>query len=584
MHAGRRQADSPQHSRRDQRRRTWLVIRHLIGVRKDAYFIGGAMWIAVMSVPLGVGIVLERLFDAITMEGPALWWLAAVAGLEIGRAAAMPLLGWIFEPWWATSETVMRTNIMRAQLAAEPEERGPAVPDPAAALPLFREDPENLTRVVDFILNLVGLVIVAVIGLIVIARIGPVVAVAVAVPLLAACAVGYWLAPMVRRLRSADRAVTAEVTGVMGEVFGAVTTVTTSGASGAVLDRIAAVCERRKVTAVRDRVASELLPSLGSIAADLALAAALVAGAWVAVDGLSPGQVALLTSYAVLLSRVPRDWAAWIALRRHADVALERMTTALPGGDPASLILPIARPAFEPPPVPREPLGDRPPAPSLELDGLVVQAPDGRCIGPIDLRLDPGGMAVITGPVGSGKTTLLRAIVGSAPILAGEVRWDGRAVDVQRDMTPPRAAYVAQVPTLFSESLADNLRLGWDVADPVLGTALETAAADDLAAGLEQGLDTPLGAKGVRLSGGQGHRVATARAVVGDPALLVADDLSAALDASTEAGLLDRLLVQGARTLLVVSHRGAVLERADVVVDLGSPSAATAVTSGSART
>jgi ATP-binding cassette, subfamily B, bacterial len=124
------------------------------------------------------------------------------------------------------------------------------------------------------------------------------------------------------------------------------------------------------------------------------------------------------------------------------------------------------------------------------------------------------------------------------------------------------------VPTLFSEELGDNLRLGWDVEDEDLTRVLHVAAAGDLVAGLEDGLGTRLGPRGVRLSGGEAHRIAAARALVTRAALVVADDLSAALDAETELLLLDRLVRERPRTLLLVSHRPSILTRADAVVTL----------------
>ncbi|GGI05058.1 ABC transporter ATP-binding protein [Egicoccus halophilus] len=551
------------------RRASWRVIRHMMGVRKSAYWGGGILWWAFLVAPLAVGILLEQLFDALAGGGPALWLLAAVAGVEITRALTLPAVGWVFEPFWGHAETVLRTNVLRSQLHPDPTERGPAIIDAAGALPLFRDDPEHVARATDFWLSLVATGAIAVVALaVIIARIDLGVALVVAVPLLVACGFGHLLAPMVRRRRADDRAVTAEVTGYLGEVFGAVTTVTTSGASPAIVDHLERLCERRRVTAVRDRVAAQLLPAVGSSAGDLALAGGLLAAALLVAEDLTAGQVALLASYAPLLAGVPRHWAGWLAVRRHADVAVDRLLGAVADREVTRLIAPVGAVALDPPPVPRAPLPPAPSAPRLQLVGVVTETPDGRRIGPVDLDVPPGGFAVVTGRVGSGKSTLVRAVLGLAPLVAGEIRWDGEVVDAPRWMTPPRAAYVAQVPTLFSEALDDNLRLGWDVDDADLQQALDAAAARELVGSLEDGLDTRLGPRGIRLSGGQAHRVAAARALVAGSALVVADDLSAALDAGTEAELLDRILGRG-RTMLVVSHRPSVLARADVVLELG---------------
>jgi ATP-binding cassette subfamily B protein len=98
--------------------------------------------------------------------------------------------------------------------------------------------------------------------------------------------------------------------------------------------------------------------------------------------------------------------------------------------------------------------------------------------------------------------------------------------------------------------------------------ALADAGLADEVAAMAEGLSTPLGAHGVRLSGGQAQRLATARAVVPRPELLVLDDLSSALDVATEQALWARLLAEPRPTVLAVSHRPAVLDRADAVVVL----------------
>ena len=185
----------------------------------------------------------------------------------------------------------------------------------------------------------------------------------------------------------------------------------------------------------------------------------------------------------------------------------------------------------------------------------------------IDLVVRRGELVVITGPVGSGKTTLLRALLGLVGTDAGTIRWNGAPVaDPSRVLVPPRAAYLPQVPRLFSEPLADTILLG-EAADD-LDHALWLTCLDEDLASMPHGAATVIGPRGLRLSGGQIQRAGAARALVRRPELLVVDDLSSALDVDTEARLWDRVAGGGFATALLVSHRPHVLERADRVVVL----------------
>lgn len=186
----------------------------------------------------------------------------------------------------------------------------------------------------------------------------------------------------------------------------------------------------------------------------------------------------------------------------------------------------------------------------------------------IDLTLEAGSFTVVTGRVGAGKTTLLRAILGLVAVDGGEVRWNSELVTDPDDFfVPPRSAYVPQVPRLFSMSLRDNLLLGRNEDGPEIMEAVRSAAFERDLDAMPRGLDTLVGPLGMRLSGGQIQRTATARMFVRRPDLLVIDDLSSALDVETEKTLWERLFSEHAgTTALVVSHRRPALQRADQII------------------
>ncbi|MDQ2743110.1 MAG: ABC transporter ATP-binding protein/permease, partial [Chloroflexota bacterium] len=226
---------------------------------------------------------------------------------------------------------------------------------------------------------------------------------------------------------------------------------------------------------------------------------------------------------------------------------------------------------------PSSPMGPQEHAPegepleTLRVRGLTCLHQGGGGIQDIEARLLGGSLTVVTGRVGAGKTTLLRAILGLLPTNRGEIYWNERVVpDPATFFRAPYAAYVPQVPRLFSESLIDNILMGWDSAghatDVALDEAIQLAVLEDDVPRLDQGLDTVVGPRGVRLSGGQIQRAAAARAFIRRPRLLVVDDLSSALDVETERLLWDRLLARSDVTTLAVSHRREALARADQVI------------------
>ncbi|MDO9457724.1 ABC transporter ATP-binding protein [Nocardioides sp.] len=206
----------------------------------------------------------------------------------------------------------------------------------------------------------------------------------------------------------------------------------------------------------------------------------------------------------------------------------------------------------------------RTPLVELTLRDLAAVHDDGtRGVVGVDLTLRSGELVLLLGQVGSGKSSLLSALAGLMEH-TGSIRWNGAEVtDAEAFLRPGQVAYVAQVPRVFSGTFADNVLLGHDrafdraVADARLGADLADAG----------GKDALVGHRGVRLSGGQVQRLALARALAADAELLLADDVSSALDATTEVELWAALRERGATVLGATSKRAA-LEQADRVVVL----------------
>lgn len=204
----------------------------------------------------------------------------------------------------------------------------------------------------------------------------------------------------------------------------------------------------------------------------------------------------------------------------------------------------------------------------MRIEGLVATAP-GRQL-PIlqGLTADfPAGEVIgIIGPSGSGKSTLARALVGIWPFTEGRVLLDGEPIDSwDRDELGPFIGYLPQDIELFEGTIAENIaRFGNIDPDKVI-RACQRAGVHDMILRLPKGYDTPMGEAGNTLSGGQRQRIGLARAMYGDPSVLVLDEPNSNLDEVGEAALLRAvhdLKAQG-RTVFLITHRSGILAATD---------------------
>ncbi|WP_221938721.1 thiol reductant ABC exporter subunit CydD [Mycobacterium sp. KBS0706] len=206
---------------------------------------------------------------------------------------------------------------------------------------------------------------------------------------------------------------------------------------------------------------------------------------------------------------------------------------------------------------------------SVAFDGGTRSAVRG-----VSLRIAPGDHIALVGMSGAGKSTLLSLLLGFRRPDTGRVLVNGiDLAEIDPEALRRRIAWIGQAPVLFHGTLRDNIRLGRPEADDA---AVERAAAEarvtEFAAALPQGLDTPVGERGVGLSGGQAQRVALARAFLKDAPLVLLDEPTAALDRDTEAEILEsiRRLARG-RTVVVATHSPAAMAIADrrILLDQG---------------
>ena len=203
---------------------------------------------------------------------------------------------------------------------------------------------------------------------------------------------------------------------------------------------------------------------------------------------------------------------------------------------------------------------------AYEPDRIILQG--------VDFHVPAGQTFAVVGPSGGGKSTLARLLFRFYDVTSGVIRVDGRDV---RDYTQSslRAAIgiVPQDTVLFNDSLEFNLRYGFPTAtDEQLNGAIRAARLDQFIAKLPQGLQTPVGERGLKLSGGEKQRVAIARALLKNPAILVFDEATSALDSESEKAIQTEIrTISRERTTLIIAHRLSTIVDADciLVMDAG---------------
>lgn len=213
---------------------------------------------------------------------------------------------------------------------------------------------------------------------------------------------------------------------------------------------------------------------------------------------------------------------------------------------------------------------------TIEFKNVTFQYPTSTMVNldNINLTIRRGQTLGVVGRTGSGKSTLLKQLLHEYPLGTGELTISGVPLQsIALSQLHGWIGYVPQEQILFSKSVRQNIQFGLkDASDEVIMEAIRTAAFDQDLGTLSDGLDTLVGEKGVALSGGQKQRVSLARAFIANPEILILDDALSAVDARTEARIVDNIRSKrSGKTTLISTHRLSAVEHADwiIVLDKG---------------
>ncbi len=520
------------------------------------------------------GPIARQFFDHLTGAAPATLGTPALLALliasSLGAMAFLVSLQVTNAPFMMLGAAMLQKNML-GRILELPGGRALEA-SPGEAISRFRDDVDEITGSMLEFNDLLALTVFAAIALVVMVRIHAAITVGVFLPLVGIITAVQLFSRRLEQYRRVSRQATGNVTSFLAEVFGAVQAVQIANAEQRVVGHFRTLNALRMESTVRDRVFDQWLWSFFSGMVNLGTGLILlVAGESMSAGSFTVGDFALFSFYLGWATEFAMVFGHVLTRFKKGSVSFARMLTLMAGAPKDRLV--EHGPVYARGPLPDVPAPVRQPTDRLEvleICGLTAQyGESGRGIHGINLRIERGSFTVVTGRVGAGKTTLVRTLLGLLPNEAGSISWNGHRVDDPAAFfVPPRSAYTPQVPRLFSESLRDNILLGLPPHDDTLNVALQLAVLEDDVADMERGLETPVGPKGVRLSGGQIQRAAAARMFVRDAELLVFDDLSSALDVETEGVLWERVFTKRDITVLAVSHRRAALRRADRIIVL----------------
>ena len=593
--------------------KTWYVNWRIIRYAPGVFGLHSAFALLYFAFQVFPGLIEKRIFDALSGAAPALislWWLVALfVSVELARLLSSMGLEWFGWTYRFVAGALLRRNLFASLLRRTSDQALPV--SPGEAINRFRDDVGEVADFPTWLPDQVGKWIAALVAVVIMARINLTITLVIFLPLVATLVVTRLAWGRILHYSRASGLATDAVTGFLGEAFGAVQAVKVANAEADVAAHFHRLNEARRTTALRERMFRGLLDALNTGMVSFGVGIMLLLAGQAMTAGapgsgtqaaFTVGDFALFVSYLWFTTQVPSELGTFFGDYKTQEASIERMVELIRPEPPQTLV--EFHPVYATGALPAliyTPKTSVHRLDSLDITGLTFHYPNsdrgpsagsGRGIEGVNLHLKRGDFVVVTGRIGSGKTTLLRALLGLLPKQAGEIRWNGEIVrDPAAFFVPPRCACTAQVPRLFSEALRDNILMGLPEDEVDLPGAIRAAVMAPDVAAMEKGLDTLIGPKGIRLSGGQAQRAAAARTFVRDPELLVFDDLSSALDVETERELWDRLderrmnaSREGGRmkerpdssfiihpssfACLVVSHRRPVLRRADHIVVL----------------
>lgn len=458
----------------------------------------------------------------------------------------------------------MKQNLLDMILTERPEKNKFSMGE---AINSIKEDPMHVTFALDNSLDFFGKLMYNIVVFFILLAVDAQLTILLFLPLIGIAWVANVMSNRIINNRKKSRKGSALVSSLLGDLFNNIQAIKVNGAERSVIARLLEYGEIRRKAMVKDSLIQELLWNISNNISGVGTALILIAAAGKIRAGTFSTADFVIFNYYIWNVISFFEWVGRQAARfQQSTVSLDRMLE-MTGQSDDRFLFDVNRFNLKNPPSPitEQPLAE--PLKVLSVKNLTSTYRGENGVSDISFDLPAGEFLVITGRIGSGKSTLLKTLLGVKSKDSGEVLWNGQALPIEQGVIPPQFSYTSQTPSLFSESIKDNILLGHERRPEVLERAFADSVLNEDLQQFEQNADTLIGTKGVKLSGGQKQRVAIARMLAHEAEVFVLDDVSSALDVDTELKLWERI-GQRHKTRIAVSNRHVCLKNADKVLVL----------------
>ncbi|MGA1196553.1 MAG: ABC transporter transmembrane domain-containing protein, partial [Candidatus Latescibacterota bacterium] len=522
---------------------TWRLLKYRPGLFLATIFFRGIDDVA----PFLAGVIMKNFFDALTGQAEAdfgAWTLVALfVAVEVGDRIALLGSAYAWPRWWYAVETLLRRNLMTAIL--EVRNLAHIANASGEVTNRFRDDVMGIIQYLNRYIHMWGNLVFAGLAITYMAKIDPFITFITIIPAICVVIIVDFARKYIHKYRTAQRIATERSTNFINEMFQSILAIKVSNTETHVTEHFRILNDERRKSTLIDNLFNQILSSINFNLGHIATGVILILVAQKMKSGsFTVGDMALFTTYVGQVARSGSLLGTILTNHKRAEVSYFRMAHTI--DDIPRERISEHNPTYlnqEPPALHIPSRTEKDTLKTLTIRNLShTYGKTNNGIHNIDLTVPAGSFTVITGQIGSGKTTLIRTLLGVLPKSEGDILWNGESVtDPKSFFVPPRCAYTPQIPHLFSETLRDNILLGLPDDPKTIAQAIHNGVMETDVPTLEDGLDTVVGPRGVKLSGGQIQRTAATRMFIRNPELLVFDDLSSALDVETERILWTRV-------------------------------------------